>query len=118
MKNPAALWLCPGVDQIPPALLEGEGSAAMACGSYCLKLLEALTELFPAVRVSFDAFALLGPEGLVQLQRVLEKAKSLGYYVILDWQHLESGSMAENFWHMPYLGVGEAPKDTPPPPSR
>ena len=22
--------------------------------------------------------------------------------------------MAENFWHMPYLGVGEAPKDTPP----
>ena len=95
MKNPAALWLCPTVGLIPPSLLEGN-PAANACGSYCMELLEAVKESIPAVRVSFDAFAVLGPEGLTQLQAVLEKARSLGYYVILDWQHLESGALAES----------------------
>lgn len=95
MKNPAALWLCPGGDQIPPALLDNSESPAQAWGDYCRQLLDSLAEQFPAVRVSFDAFALFGPEGLTQLQMVLQRAKSLGYYVILDWQHLESGALAE-----------------------
>lgn len=95
MKNPAALWLCPSVDQVPPAVQERSETPAKACGDYCLQLLEALCDSVPAVRVSFDAFAILGPEGLEQLQLVLQKAKGLGFYVILDWQHLESGAMAE-----------------------
>lgn len=95
MKTPGALWLCPGEGLIPPAVLECCDSPAKAWGNYCVQLLEALTDSFPAVRVGFDGFAILGSEGLEQLSLVLQKARSLGYYVILDWQHLESGVMAE-----------------------
>lgn len=97
LKNPAALWLCPTPDLIPPAVLEQWRNPALAAGNYSTELLQALCESIGAVRVSFDAFAMLGPQGLEQLVAVLEKARALGFYVILDWQHLESGAMAEHF---------------------
>lgn len=95
LKNPSALWLCPTPDVIPPEVLEKTESMAAAYGEYCIELLEALAESFAAVRVSFDAFALQGAEGLTQLGTVLEKAKKLGCYVILDWMHLEDAGLAE-----------------------
>lgn len=95
LKNPTALWLCPRADVIPPAVLNRTESLAAAYGEYCKELLEALADSVAAVRVSFDVFALQGAEGLVQLQAVLEKAKKLGCYVILDWLHMEDAGMAE-----------------------
>lgn len=95
LKNPTALWLCPGPDVIPPVVLERTGSMAAAYGEYCLELLDALAQSVPAVRVSFDAFALQGSDGLTQLQAVLKKARKLGCYVILDWMHLEDAATAE-----------------------
>lgn len=86
MKNPTALWLCPTPDLVPPGL---------SAGQYCLELMECLKDMIPAVRVSFDAFALMGPEGLTELQKVLDTAAKLGYYVILDWMHLEDPAFAE-----------------------
>lgn len=94
-KNPVALWLNPTGDVIPPAIYAQTDSAAEAYGQYCLELLQNLTEYVSAVRVSFDAFALMGPEGLTQLRNILTKAGDLGYYVILDWQHLEDAALAE-----------------------
>lgn len=95
LKNPTALWLCPTPDVIPPAVLEKTDSMAAAYGEYCIELLEALADSVAAVRVSFDAFALRGAQGLTRLQAVLEKAKKLNCYVILDWMHLEDAGTAE-----------------------
>ena len=95
MRNPAALWLCPNGDLIPKGILEEAGSVGKAYGSYSIGLMEHLKEYFCAVRVSFDAFALAGVDGLASLAAVLEKAKKLGYYVILDWMHMEDGASAE-----------------------
>ena len=94
LKNPAALWLCP-VPELVPSKWKEAGSHAAACGGYCRELLEALKEIIPAARVSFDAFALLGPEGLTELQKVLDQAAKLGYFVILDWMHIEDPVLAE-----------------------
>ena len=88
MKNPSALTLAPISSQIP----EGYGTA----GGYFCALLQELKDIVPAVRVSFGAFALLGVDGIPQLQQVLHTARELGYYVILDWQHLESPEQAAN----------------------
>lgn len=95
LKNPAALWLCPAQSLIPAAVLEEAGSLGKAYGQYALSLLENLQEYFCAVRVNFDAFALAGVDGLVSLERVLDQAKKLGYYVILDWMHMEDPASAE-----------------------
>ena len=56
----------------------------------------------PAVRFSFDQFALMGPEGLDSLSELLKEAHSLGYYVLLDgpavntpWAAQRAASMLE-----------------------
>lgn len=91
LKNPSAVILAPGLDQIP----ETFGTGAAGAGEYCCRLLDALKDIIPAVRVSFAAFALLGVDGLAQLQRVMKYAAELGYYVILDWMQLEKVGAAE-----------------------
>ncbi len=52
--------------------------------SYALALLEGLKEILPAVRFSMGSFALGGAEDLCLLQRLMKKAKALGYYVAFD----------------------------------
>lgn len=95
LKNPAALWLCPNASLIPPEIMQNCESVGSAYGSYCEALLEHLQEFYCAVRVNFDAFALVGADGIMALNSVLKKAKKLGYYVILDWMHMEDPITAE-----------------------
>lgn len=95
LKNPAVLWLNPTRDVIPQGILDRTDSAAAAYGEYARELMTALADSIGAVRVSFDAFALLGAGGLTRLGEVLSQAKKLGYYVILDWMHLEDSALAE-----------------------
>ena len=95
LKNPSMVDLALAAGDLPQILLEQEGSAAKAYGRFCLEMLENLKALVPAVRVSFTAFALLGPEGLEELTKVLKAAKSHGYYVALESPYLLSPMMAQ-----------------------
>ena len=95
LKNPAMVDLALAASDLPGTLLEQEGSAAKAYGRFCLDLLENLKALVPAVRVSFTAFALMGPEGMEQLTKVLNTAKNLGYYVALEAPYILSPMMAQ-----------------------
>ena len=93
-KNPSMLELCLGPSDLPPHLLEAEGSAAAAYEKLSKELLTALKGVVPAVRVSFASFALLGREGLGALYRVLKSAKELGFYVAMDAPEILSPKMA------------------------
>lgn len=84
LKNPSMIRFDVLREQIPPYLLEQEGSLSSAYGRFCAELLEGLKGTVPAARFGFDAFALLGPEGLIVLKKVLQFAKSCGFYVLLD----------------------------------
>ncbi len=94
------LALAPG--DLPPQIMAEAASAAQAYGRFCRALLEALQGVVPAVRFSFSAFALLGPEGLTELTASLKAAASAGYYVALDAPELLSpeaaGQAAEALW--------------------
>lgn len=83
-KNPAMLLLSCDPGEVPGEMIVSQGSMARACVSYFGMLLAELQDLIPAVRVSFSSFALLGPEGLEVLPKVLQQASDLGYYVALD----------------------------------
>ena len=95
LKNPSMVDLALAAGDLPQILLEQEGSAAKAYGRFCLEMLENLKALVPAVRVSFTAFALMGPEGLEELTKVLKAAKTQGYYVALESPYLLSPMMAQ-----------------------
>ena len=95
LKNPSVVDLALAGGDLPGSLVEQEGSPAKAYGRFCLEMLENLKALVPAVRVGFTAFALMGPEGLEQLAKVLKAAKELGYYVALEAPYVLSPMMAQ-----------------------
>ena len=84
LKNPLIVDLSINEERMPPHLLEQEGDFAKAYPRFCREMLEALVGVVPGVRFSFDAFALLGTEGLFQLQTLLSRAGELGFYTLLD----------------------------------
>ena len=83
-KNPSVIDFSIQWSDLPPHLTEQEGSKVNAYGRFCRELMETLKEAVPAVRFSFDAFALLGSEGLTLLKELLHDAVEMGYYVLLD----------------------------------
>ena len=95
LKNPTMVDLAQRLEFLPPHLIEEEGSAAAAYGRFCCELLQALKGIVPAVRVSFTAFAVLGPDGLKEMMSVLETAAGHGYYVALEAPYLLSPMMAQ-----------------------
>lgn len=95
MKNPTMLQLNCSPMEVPLEFLQTASSQAQACGSYFEALLETLKDQIPAVRVSFSSFALMGPEGLELLPKILKKAASLNYYVVLDAPQILSPDMAQ-----------------------
>ena len=84
LKNPLIVDMSITEERMPKHLLEQEGDVAKAYFRFCNELLQALEGVVPGVRFSFDTFALLGEEGLVQLRSLLDKAGELGFYTLLD----------------------------------
>lgn len=84
LKTPLIVDLCIQESALPPHLLEEEGSFAPAYFRFCTEILEAMENLVPGVRFSFDFFALLGQQGIAKLSELMQKAGKLGYYVLLD----------------------------------
>ena len=102
LKNPSLVELCMAPSELPAFLLEEEGSGSKAYGRFCRELLEGLKGMVPGIRVSFSSFALLGPEGMTELQSVLDYAKKLGFYVLLEapqmLSHHAARMTAEALW--------------------
>lgn len=91
MKNPSMLELAMPLTDLPPQFPQ----TAAGYGAFCRELLAGLKDIIPAIRVSFAAFALLGPEGMTELAQTMKEASELGYYVALDAPEIVSPMMAE-----------------------
>lgn len=89
LKNPSMVDFSVQVDGIPAHLLE-EGDWLSAYGRFCRELMAGLKGIVPAVRFSFDAFALQGPDGLTLLPKLLTEAGEMGYYVLLEGPSIHS----------------------------
>ena len=81
LKNPLIVDLSIKESLLPPQL---NGDFSQMYPKFCEEMLEALSGVVPGVRFSFDAFALLGDEGLQSLSQLLNRAGELGFYVLLD----------------------------------
>lgn len=106
MKNPSMLELAMPLSDLPPQYEQ----TVSGYGAFCRELLAGLKDAVPAVRVSFAAFALLGPEGMSELTQTLKTASELGYYVALDAPEISSVMMAQ-LTAETLLGAGTYPCD-------
>lgn len=95
-KNPSMVDLSLNVRDLPPHLIEQEGSAVKAYGRFCREILDKLAGLVPAVRVGFAAFSAMGSEGIEVLTEVLREADRRGFYVVLEAPYVLSPMMAES----------------------
>lgn len=83
LKNPSMIDLTVKKEHIPAYILEEEADLCAAYARFCRELMNSLKELVPAVRFSFTAFALLDG-GVTCLKQLMQEAKELGYYVVVD----------------------------------
>lgn len=92
LKNPSMVELTLLPRQLPACVREA-GDELTAYTVFCREMLEALKGIVPAVRFSYDHFALMG--GLEKLEELLETAGQSGYYVALDGPQTLSVATAE-----------------------
>ena len=83
LKNPSMIDLTVKREHIPAQILEEESDLCAAYARFCRELMGGLKEIVPAVRFSFAAFALLDG-GIPCMKALMQEAKDLGYYVVLD----------------------------------
>lgn len=81
LKNPSMVDLTLLPAQLPACVREA-GDELTAYTVFCREMLTALKGTVPAVRFSYDHFALLG--GLDRMAELLTQAGEYGYYVALD----------------------------------
>ena len=93
LKNPSAVDLSVSESQIPPHILEEEGSFSKAYCRFCRELLEALKGTVPAVRFSFSWFAMM--DVLPLFSELTAYASEQGYYVLADAPEALSPQTAE-----------------------
>ncbi len=89
-KSPILCEISLGVGELPT----GFSADAAGYGRFCLELLSALKGIVPGVRIGFSSFALLGGEGLAELEQVLRYAVDAGFYVLLDAPEIWSAQSA------------------------
>ena len=103
-KNPSMVALCPAVNDLPMCIKE---DVKRSCGStlkaaaeayrrFGIGILDALSDVVPAVSVVSGCYAALGAEGVAAMQDTLEYAAQKGYYVLLDLMREDLGSTAES----------------------
>lgn len=94
-KMPVVLDFVPGAEKLPQCILEGTRSYEEGYFHFVLELLERLKGMVPGVRFHFSGFAMLGAQGLLALSRLTERAKRLGFYVLLTIPEALSLQQAE-----------------------
>lgn len=83
IKNPVVVDLSCLPEHIPAHIRENADHVT-AYVRFCQELMEGLKGSVAAVRFSFSQLALLGEGGLTALLGILNSARKMGYYVMLD----------------------------------
>lgn len=84
MKCPIVLDFQMDVSLISESILAEEKSFLKAFGRYAVELMDALRDVVPAVRFNFSEFAIYGADGIAVLSSLLNQARKLGYYTLMN----------------------------------
>ena len=103
--TPALVGLDPRLDQLPPDVLaharelhdDPVAQAASAFEEFCVRLIDVVAPLVPAVKPQAAFFEEWGPDGCLALARVIRYARQKGLIVICDAKRGDIGTTAEAY---------------------
>ena len=104
-QTPVLVGLDPRLDQLPPDVLrhardehdDPVAQAAAAFEEFCVRLIDVVSPLVPAVKLQSAFFEEWGPDGCLALSRVIRYARSKGLIVICDAKRGDIGTTAEAY---------------------
>lgn len=104
-RTPALVGLDPRLDWLPPDVLsharelhsDPTAQAAAAFEEFCVRLIDVVAPLVPAVKPQAAFFEELGPDGCLALARVIRYARRVGLIVICDGKRGDIGTTAEAY---------------------
>ncbi|WP_397571720.1 orotidine-5'-phosphate decarboxylase [Schlesneria sp. T3-172] len=104
-KTPALVGLDPRLNQLPPDVLaharelhdDPVAVAASAFEEFCVRLIDVVAPLVPAVKPQAAFFEEWGPDGCLALARVIRYARTKGLIVIFDGKRGDIGTTAEAY---------------------
>ena len=104
-QTPALVGLDPRFDWLPPDVLthardlhsDPIAQAAAAFEEFCVRLIDVVAPLVPAVKPQAAFFEELGPDGCLALARVIRYARQMGLIVICDAKRGDIGTTAEAY---------------------
>src|SRR5438874_9730825 len=94
--------LDPRVESLPKVLRDRHDYPAAACEEFCLRVLEVVAPLVPAVKLQSAFFEVLGPLGMVALGGIIQRAKQRGLVTILDAKRGDIASTAAAYADMAF----------------
>ncbi len=103
--NPIVVGLDPRFDSLPPDVVAAARErhddpvavAAAAFEEFCVRLIDVVAPLVPAVKPQAAFFEEYGPDGCLALSRVIRYARHAGLIVICDAKRGDIGSTAEAY---------------------
>jgi orotidine-5'-phosphate decarboxylase len=104
-RTPALVGLDPRLDWLPPDVMaharelhsDASAVAAAAFEEFCVRLIDVVAPLVPAVKPQAAFFEELGPDGCLALARVMRYARNAGLIVICDGKRGDIGTTAEAY---------------------
>jgi orotidine-5'-phosphate decarboxylase len=104
-RTPVLVGLDPRLDWMPPDVLKNTrdmhsdpvAQAAAAFEEFCVRLIDVVAPLVPAVKPQAAFFEELGPDGCLALARVIRYARQAGLIVICDAKRGDIGTTAEAY---------------------
>ncbi|MDR0915600.1 MAG: orotidine-5'-phosphate decarboxylase [Oscillospiraceae bacterium] len=104
LGSPIVVGLDPTEALIPPHLLLSHSFNADTVAQFCCEIIDAVSDIVPAVKPQSAFFERLGIDGVRALYYISEYAHSRGLYVILDAKRGDIGSTAQAYADA-YLGA-------------
>ncbi len=95
--SPACVGIDPVLASLPPEVREGSGSETEAVERFCIGVLEAVVGVAGVVKPQSACFERYGSAGYGVLERVVARARHLGFVVILDAKRGDIGPSAEHY---------------------
>lgn len=118
-RTPALVGLDPRWEELPAEIRQraagrhavAQEAAASAYEEFCLRLIDVVAPLVPAVKPQAAFFEEQGPAGCLALSRVIRSARAQGLLVICDAKRSDIGTTAQAYARA-YL-AGEDPQAAP-----